>query len=118
MSNDLHNQIRSSIRRALYGTLGIPMLVLPAALAQQATNQTVAATSEQHVKMEKTVVTGTRLTAAEAEGSLSVTPIDVAQPSNAGFPRLGDVLRELDTQDIAEARETCIAGLRDVDGSH
>ena len=32
MSNDLHNQIRSTIRRMLYATLGIPMLALPVAL--------------------------------------------------------------------------------------
>jgi len=58
MSNDLQHQIRSTIRRALYATLGIPMLALPVALGQQATNQTAAATSDQPVKMEKTVVTG------------------------------------------------------------
>ena len=63
MSNNLHNQIRSTIRRALYTTLGIPMLALPVAMAQQATNQTAAATGEQPVKMEKTVVTGSLLTA-------------------------------------------------------
>ncbi len=74
MSNNLHNPIRSTIRRALYSTLGIPMLVLPVAMAQQATNQTVAAASEQPTKMEKTVVTGSLLPTAETVGP---APVDV-----------------------------------------
>src|SRR6266571_8114797 len=74
MSNDLHNQIRSTIRRALYGTLGIPMLALPVAMAQQATNQTAAATGEKPVKMEKTVVTGSLIPTAETVGP---APVDV-----------------------------------------
>src|SRR6266516_2304724 len=74
MSNDLHNQIRSTIRRALYSTLGIPLLALPVAMAQQATNQTVAATGEKPVKMEKTVVTGSLIPTAETVGP---APVDV-----------------------------------------
>src|SRR5258708_7073559 len=74
MSNHLQNHIRSTIRRALYGTLGIQMLALPVALAQQATNQTAAATSDQPVKMEKTVVAGSLIPTAETVGP---APVDI-----------------------------------------
>src|SRR6185436_4816254 len=74
MSNDLHSQIRSTIRRALYATLGIPMLALPVALGQQATNQTAVATSDQPVKMEKTVVTGSLIPTADTVGP---APVDI-----------------------------------------
>jgi len=74
MSNNLQNHVRSTIRRALYGTLGIPMLALPVALAQQTTNQTAAATGEKPVKMEKTVVTGSLIPTAETVGP---APVDI-----------------------------------------
>jgi len=79
MSNNLHNQIRSTIRRALYGTLGIPMLVLPVALAQQATNQTAAATGEQPAKLEKTVVTGSLIPTAETVGATPVSVVSAVE---------------------------------------
>ena len=92
MSNDLHNQIRSTIRRALYGTLGIPMLALPVALAQQTTNQIAAANTQQPVKMEKTVVTGSLIPTAETVGP---APVDLATAET--ITRLGsaDVLHSL-----------------------
>src|SRR6266699_5700763 len=92
MSNYLHNQIRSTIRRALYSTLGIPLLALPVAMAQQATNQTVAATGEKPVKMEKTVVTGSLIPTAETVGP---APVDAATAET--ITRLGsaDVLHSL-----------------------
>lgn len=49
-------------------------------------------------KLPTTVVTGTRLTAAEAEGSLSVTPVDLAAPVNALYPTITDTLRVKATQ--------------------
>ena len=58
--------IHSTIRRALYSTLGIPLLTLPVALAQQATNQPV--------KLEKTVVTGSLIPTAETVGP---APVDI-----------------------------------------
>src|SRR6266487_3302193 len=79
MSNDLHNQIRSTLRRALYGTLGIPMLALPVALAQQATNQTAAATGEQPVKLQKTVVTGSLIPTAETVGATPVSVVSAVE---------------------------------------
>src|SRR6266576_185963 len=84
MSNDLHNQIRSTIRRALYATLGIPMLVLPVAMAQQATNQTAAATSEPPTKLEKTVVTGSLLPTAETVGPAPVDVVSAQQIQTLG----------------------------------
>src|SRR5881296_363049 len=84
MSNNLHNQIRSTIRRALYGTLGIPMLALPVALAQQATNEPV--------KMEKTVVTGSLIPTAETVGP---APVDIVSAERIQEVGSQDVLATL-----------------------
>src|SRR5438132_650259 len=84
MSNDLHNQIRSTIRRALYCTLGIPMLALPVAMAQQATNQIAAATGEKPVKMEKTVVTGSLIPTAETVGPAPVETLNASDIEKIG----------------------------------
>src|SRR6266566_8598466 len=94
MSNNLHNQIRSTVRRALYGTLGIPMLALPVALAQQATNQTAAATGEKPVKMEKTVVTGSLIPTAETVGP---APVDIVSAERIQQVGSQDVLATLKT---------------------
>ncbi len=64
MSNNLQNHIRSAVRRL--SALGIQMLALQVALAQQATNEPV--------KMEKTVVTGSLIPTAETVGP---APVDV-----------------------------------------
>src|SRR5437660_3873635 len=74
MRNNLQNQIRSTIRRAIYATLGIPLLAMPIALGQQATNQVAAANTGKPVKMEKTVVTGSLIPTAETVGS---APVDI-----------------------------------------
>src|SRR3989442_3703252 len=74
MSNDLQNHIRSTRRRLLCSALGIQMLALPVAMAQQATNQTAAATGEAPVKMQKTVVTGSLIPTAETVGP---APVDI-----------------------------------------
>src|SRR5256885_10174954 len=92
MSNYLHNQIRSTIRRALYGTLGIPMLALPVALAQQATNQVAAANTEKPVKMEKTVVTGSLIPTAETVGP---TPVQTVTGEDIQKSGTGDVMSSL-----------------------
>src|SRR5438552_3541418 len=84
MSNHLQNQIRSSIRRALYGTLGIPMLALPVALAQQATNEPV--------KLEKTVVTGSLIPTAETVGP---APVDIVSAERIQQVGSQDVLATL-----------------------
>ncbi len=76
MRNNLKNHIRWTIRRALYGTLGIPMLALPVALAQQATNQPV--------KMEKTVVTGSLIPTAETVGAAPVDVVETEQIQKLG----------------------------------
>src|SRR5436309_8374815 len=95
MSNDLHNQIRSTIRRALYSTLGIPMLALPVAMAQQATNQTAAATGERPVKMEKSVVTGSLIPTAETVGPTPVQSVSVEDIQRAGTSDVMATLRKL-----------------------
>ena len=95
MSNDLHNQIRSTIRRALYATLGIPLLALPVALGQQATNQTAAATAGAPVKMEKTVVTGSLIPTAETVGPTPVQSVSVEDIQKAGTSDVMGTLRKL-----------------------
>jgi iron complex outermembrane recepter protein len=95
MNNNLQNHIRSTIRRAVYGTLGIPMLLLPAALAQQATNKTVAAASDQPVKMEKTVVTGSLIPTAETVGATPVDVVSVEAIEKVGAQNLFQLVRTL-----------------------
>src|SRR6266704_4533686 len=97
MSNDLHNQIRSTIRRALYCTLGIPMLALPVALAQQATNQIAAATGEKPVKMEKTVVTGSLIPTAETVGPAPVETVSAADIQKIGATDALQLVKKLST---------------------
>src|SRR5205814_9257180 len=74
MSNDLQTHLRSRLRRILSTVLGVQLLGLSADLAQPSTNQTVAATGERPVKMEKTVVTGSLIPTAETVGP---APVDV-----------------------------------------
>src|SRR5438445_6299849 len=97
MSNYLHNQIRSTIRRALYSTLGIPMLALPVALAQQATNQTAAAAGEKPVKMEKTVVTGSLIPTAETVGAAPVEVVGTVEIQKSGQQDILQALKRLST---------------------
>src|SRR5881396_141237 len=97
MSNNLHNQIRSTVRRALYGTLGIPMLALPVALAQQATNQTAAATGEKPVKTEKTVVTGSLIPTAETVGPAPVEVVGTVEIQKSGQQDILQALKRLST---------------------
>ncbi len=78
------NTVRTALCRVLSVGVGV-IVALPAAFAQD--------TGTDATTLEKVVVTGTRLTAAEAEGSLSVTTIELASPINSGFTKLGDVLR-------------------------
>src|SRR5438093_1470678 len=96
MSNDLHNQIRSTIRRALYSTLGIPLLALPVAMAQQATNQTAAATGEA-VKTEKTVVTGSLIPTAETVGPAPVEVVGTVEIQKSGQQDILQTLKRLST---------------------
>ena len=76
MRSNLQNHIRSTRRRVLCSALGIQVLALSVALAQQATNQTAAATGEQPVKLEKTVVTGSLIPTAETVGAAPVTVVN------------------------------------------
>ncbi len=75
-------QIRraDAARRMLTIGLGAHLLA-GAAIAQESTN------------VARQTITGTRLSAAEVEGALSVTAVDTTTPMNAGFPTIGDILR-------------------------
>lgn len=74
------------IRRGLGAVLSVNLMALTAVLAQPAP-------AAEPIEMERMIVTGTRLTSAEAEGTLSVTAVDVEEPINVGFPRLADLVR-------------------------
>src|SRR6266536_2724640 len=78
MSNNLQNHIRSAVRRL--SALGIQMLALQVALAQQATNAPV--------KVEKTVGTGSLIPTAETVGP---APVDIV-----GAERI----QQVGTQDV------------------
>src|SRR5262245_33050878 len=91
MSNNPQTYLRSAARRLLYGTLGIQMLTLPVAYGQQA-GQPAPASSEEPVKMEKTVVTGSLIPTAETVGP---APVDTATAE--AITKLGnaDILQSL-----------------------
>jgi iron complex outermembrane receptor protein len=75
----------AALRRAILCGLGLPLAALPA-LAQDSS-------SGEPTELKTVVVTGTRLTTAEVEGSLSVTAVDLESPVNKGYPKLSDTLR-------------------------
>ena len=91
MSNHHYPNVRLLVRRVCCAAFALSLFALPSILAQQEGSSPPA--EPEAVEMEKIVVTGTLLPTAEAEGSLSVTPIDVTEPANVGFPRVGDLLR-------------------------
>ena len=74
MSNN--RQPKAILRRALCAVLGIQMLALPVALAQQATNAPV--------KMEKTVVTGSLIPTAETVGPAPVEIVGAERIQQVG----------------------------------
>ncbi len=74
----------------LYRTLMASVAAGSCVAAGTAWSQDAANATSQ---IKESVVTGTRLTQAEAEGSLSVTPVDLAQPANTLYPTVADVLR-------------------------
>ena len=86
MSYHNYRHFRGTVfRSAITVGLGSQLIAVPALWAQNA--EPAAKT------LQSTVVTGSLLTGAEAEGSLSVTPIDMASPVNGGFANLSDVFR-------------------------
>ena len=86
MSYHNYRQFRGTVlRSAITVGLGSQLITVPALWAQNADPATKT--------LESTVVTGSLLSGAEAEGSLSVTAIDMASPVNGGFANLSDVFR-------------------------
>ncbi len=86
MSNSTYRHFRGTfLRNAITVGLGSQLIHVPALWAQNAESETKT--------LERTQIIGTFLTGAEAEGSLSVTPIDMASPVNNGFVNLSDVFR-------------------------
>lgn len=60
------------------------LAVLPVLLAQ---------TTNQPTEMKPVVVTGTYIESADAAGTLTVTPVEMAEPMNQGFSTVEEVLR-------------------------
>ena len=79
----------ATLRNLITVGLGSQLIAVPALWAQNAD----AKASAEEPKLERVVVTGSLLTGAEAEGSLSVTPIEMSSPVNGGFANLSDVFR-------------------------
>jgi len=78
-----------ALRNLITVGLGSQLIAVPALWAQNAD----ATPKAEEAKLERVVVTGSLLTGAEAEGSLSVTPIEMSSPINGGFANLSDVFR-------------------------
>ena len=86
MSYQNYRQFLGTVLRSTITVgLGSQLIAVPALWAQNADPATKT--------LESTVVTGSLLSGAEAEGSLSVTAIDMASPVNGGFANLSDVFR-------------------------
>jgi iron complex outermembrane receptor protein len=86
MSNHTYRHFRGTVLRgAITVGLGFQLIQMPALWAQSSASETKS--------LESTIVIGSLLTGAEAEGALSVTPIDLASPVNSGFVNLSDVFR-------------------------
>jgi iron complex outermembrane receptor protein len=91
MNTNTHQQfIRiESIRRALTIGLGAQLIAFPAIVAQD--NKPADTDEAETVEM---TMTGTRLTGAEAEGSLSVSPYNLDKPIYQGYSSPAEMLRQ------------------------
>src|SRR3989442_13105635 len=87
MSTNL--DLRLILYRALCAGLGIQMLTLPVALGQETTNQPV--------KMEKTVVTGSLIPTAETVGPAPVEVVGSVEIQKSGQQDILQTLKRLST---------------------
>lgn len=78
-----------SIRRALTIGLGAQLIAMPALLAQ---NKPEAAQDDGETREMN--ITGTRLTGAQAEGALSVSPYSLEKPIYQGYSSPAEMLRQ------------------------
>lgn len=103
MSNIPVSHLRSTIRSLLYSTLGIPLLALPLAQAQQAPGTPAggqqAAAAEEPAKMEKTVVTGSLIPTAE---TVTAFPLQTITP---------ETIQQSGTSDTLEMLKKLVPGL-------
>src|SRR6478752_3193298 len=76
---------------ALLGA-GLSLFAAQAAFAQ--TPPPAAAATDETVKLEKFEVTGSRLTGASVEGSLSVSLYKLDDMQNSGYSNFGEMLRK------------------------
>lgn len=75
-----------SIRRALTIGLGAQLIAMPAVMAQDA--------GQDDGETREMTITGTRLTGAQAEGALSVSPYSLDKPIYQGYSSPAEMLRQ------------------------
>lgn len=92
MNTPTHSCLRRDWSR-LWATAGLSLFAASAAWAQSAP-ATESAPSDQAVVLEKFQVTGTRLTGAAVEGSLSVSLYKMDTTANSGYSNFGELLRK------------------------
>lgn len=86
-------KVMSRTSLASYSRLAFRAIGVSCVGAACLANTSFAQDTNAPAALPSVTVTGTRLTAAEAEGSLSVTPVDLSQPANTLYPTISDVLR-------------------------
>lgn len=87
------SRLNSSIRQALFLTLGASFLAIPAAYAQQANEQSDEERAEEGARPERISVVGSRI---RSDGLDNATPIDIISTELAtemGLNTLGELLR-------------------------
>lgn len=72
-------------RGILFGSHALSLLIIGSAAGQE--------THTNLIQLRPTVVTGTYLESADAAGTLTVTPVDLAEPINQSYSTIADVLR-------------------------
>jgi iron complex outermembrane receptor protein len=95
MSNIPQLNVRSALRRLLYSTLGIQLLALPVAYAQQAAGRPPAPGAEEPVKLEKTVVTGSLIPTAETVGAAPVQTVTAVEIERTGAQDVLELVKKI-----------------------
>lgn len=81
------------MKRTLQPIAGVTRVTCIAGILLTLTMHARAQDANAPEKTKPMIVTGTLLASEDAAGSLTVTPIDLTAPQNAGYPTISDVLR-------------------------
>lgn len=88
-NNTFRNGVFSPWGKVIAMALVTQLGILPMMFSQEAAGPG----EEQPTELKPVIVTGTYLASEDAAGTLTVTPIELAQPQNVGYPAVADVLR-------------------------